>query len=496
MRGTPVFRPFQLLNDQRVFNLAKLVAEEPHNNNRNPLLKLADYNDKMLTDGQVRALNTMREKKVSVVCGPPGSGKTHVVAHIVGILMRTNKLDNKHVAVIGNTKMAVERTLAAVGKVVAESVTVAMLAGRAEMPLASRAVVGMVWQSSALDDLPLFKGFSLIICDEAAGIPAAALPAVVARLADKGRLVIAGDPFQTQESSNTLLSLALRGTAGTRLKKYSPDTGLAPYITKLTEIFRCPRAAGLSEKLHGPNCRPAGRSERFLRNREAKPATTGSTNDVNKAKQPFGEWLRSFRKISGLLTVHLECDTFEGVVGDLVKALQSFEVSGNNEGVTQEGVTQEGVTHVCLSCEAVPGVVHKNKTPDPRDSKSGDHIDVKVTTDDVTTDDVQIGGVKTTKTSAFQGAEADVVVLLVARHTKQLFKLEHLNTAFSRAKYVSVVVIAKSFSPRFDWLNSAEQCQGYQHFKAFQNESCQCTVTEAGLVVNHSGHLEDSPNAK
>ncbi|MDI6867241.1 bifunctional RecB family nuclease/DEAD/DEAH box helicase [Methanoculleus sp.] len=236
----------------------------------------APVDDTGFTRSQERAFRHMTENRLTLVWGPPGTGKTHFLATAIVSLMRAQRL---RVGVAGFTHAAVENLLLKVQGMTASFPVYKLREVRTPGADRSLAVLG----HDRAGDLAGYPGFliggtvhaferlerllpalDLLVVDEASQMRPADLAMVFPMLSAAGRLVLAGDDLQLPPVIQGRYPAPEDGLPGLEdsifaYLRHRDDPEDPVYTCQLLENWRMNRTLSLfpAETLYGRGYAPA-----------------------------------------------------------------------------------------------------------------------------------------------------------------------------------------------------------------------------------------------
>ncbi|MBL9024377.1 MAG: AAA family ATPase [Myxococcales bacterium] len=231
-----------------------------------------------LTDSQSRAFQSLLRRRMTLVWGPPGTGKTHFLTAALRALLSAHAAQNKpfRVALVAFTHAAIENALSKlrdldealalykIGELKHPIAGVHLLTKDSAANLAApRAVVGMTVFGT---DGALRKGmapYDLLVVDEASQMRIADLALALNALSPSGRLLLAGDDLQLPPILAGEYPPHPDGLPGLEDSAFAylraRDDDASPYTSQLLECFRmnAELCAFPAQHLYGDRFRPA-----------------------------------------------------------------------------------------------------------------------------------------------------------------------------------------------------------------------------------------------
>eukprot|EP01059_Diplonema_ambulator_P004313 TRINITY_DN1400_c0_g1_i1.p1 TRINITY_DN1400_c0_g1~~TRINITY_DN1400_c0_g1_i1.p1 ORF type:complete len:1412 (+),score=357.18 TRINITY_DN1400_c0_g1_i1:326-4561(+) len=407
-----------------------------------------------LTDGQMNLIKSVCKNRLTVCCGPPGSGKTVAAQKLIHYLLGAT--DDYHICVVSKNVGAVERLLPKDLKASGHVNMFGMWKGDCTAPR----VFGMSLEtfcggtqefkvtmskeerkSKGEVSVKVPEAFDVIVVDEASQVEGYAAAALLSRLKKEGRLVVIGDPMQLGVNrdikwempervpliSNSLLMSVLRTKDGRALRAAHEVSGeLADYIIKQDQYLRSDKRINeLTRCLYG-----------------------GSETSVQKSLSRRSDvvvepkWKCLGDKVGGLLTVYPPAS-----------GTSPFDVANDLGEFLMKAYT--------TSVNGEPPKVHIIMTSQKKLESTR--------------------GVEVTTIENFQGGTTDVGIVILERADaltdKRFCKVSTMNVAFTRASHLAVLVMRCDYAPHAS-IATHEECRlGFAHIKRFEELSTKINLT-------------------
>jgi len=263
-----------------------------------------------LVDRQRRAAATAAERRLTVIAGGPGTGKTRTIARLLALLHEPGA-PRRRVALAAPTGKAADRMAEAVRQQVADP-QVAALAGPGLAELAASTIHALL--GTVPGDPTRFRHHrhhplphDLVVVDEASMVSLPLMARLVAALGPTARLVLVGDPDQlaSVEAGAVLGDVVRAGRLG----------ALGPSVVELTVAHRFAEGSPIAELARAIRHGDAAATLAAL---QAPPALTGWVRLVehpDPLADPDAAGLRA------LVTGAARRVTDAAVAGDAARAL-------------------------------------------------------------------------------------------------------------------------------------------------------------------------------
>ena len=200
--------------------------------------------------------NRQEGRRISVITGGPGTGKTTTVARLLAVLLMHNQMEPAQIRIVAPTGKAADRLAGSLRQAVTpkppgtrDDLAGCPLALRATIPCVASTIHSLLGANPATGGLRHHAdhpwGLDLLILDEASMVDPGLLEAVLAALPLQAHLVLVGDPHQlTSVESGCILTdlCTLTGASG----DYDAKTVsvLAPLGLPLPHIATAPTLRG------------------------------------------------------------------------------------------------------------------------------------------------------------------------------------------------------------------------------------------------------------
>eukprot|EP00756_Hemistasia_phaeocysticola_P032908 Hpha_TRINITY_DN16436_c0_g14::TRINITY_DN16436_c0_g14_i1::g.164126::m.164126 len=441
----------------------------------------------LMSLAQRRVLERCQMKKLSVVVGGPGVGKTRAILATILVMLRQSdsqlkvlltaeavdvrqQLLRRFMELLESDRTGLAQATVVVNKAGRRSVNV-----NSAMRWADDDPPGLSVTVAGIDSLKGDDRYDLVVVDEASQILTANGVCYFRHVGPRGRIIFSGDPIQAQpfklphwgedNLKQSILFALLRDKNGDPLEsRYDVATStLDPsFITRLVTCFRShPDVSLLAQELYGKpedSGEPIAVPPRFrLRLTERSPECA---NDLAK-------WITSRdRGLGGLAAIEVDVPTAEMWNMEKYQERQLRVLEGTLPTLCQSFLREEQPPTVFVIGEdtKVPGFKERIRTA------VGERAAERVTF---------------ARAEKAQGGERDIVVVCtgVPFESDGTFRMEidvsRIHVMCSRARCLQLLVMPTDFYPHLKLVDKDESRRGFTHLRRHvELSSLRCRFTE------------------